>query len=191
MTIPLDLVVQFALGTIAGLFANRSVGTGGPFVNRVFMGLLASVAVFWVPPALVRFHFWNDWTWLYLIPPARFPAARQIPAEAAYVSAMFLAGIAGYRLAFRALSKANQVVLVALPWVAVVSLAAFLADRVFVFASFERWATGRAASIVETPWAFVMFSIELAAVIATVAVVRRLAESVSRPNPAFASARAR
>ncbi|MBI3073848.1 MAG: hypothetical protein HYY84_17195 [Deltaproteobacteria bacterium] len=191
MTLPLDLLIQFALGAVAGVFANRAVGAHGPFVNRVFVGFIASVAVFWVPPALVRFHFWNDWTWLYLLSPHRHPAVRQIPAEAAYISLLFLAGLAGYRVALRAVNRAFRAAAIAGPFVVVAILATVLVDRVFVFASFDDFVSGRARPIIETPWAFAMFAFELAAIIATVAVGRRLTESALRANPTLASVRAR
>jgi tetrahydromethanopterin S-methyltransferase subunit C len=191
MTLPLDLLIQFALGATTGVFANHAVGPRGPFVNRILVGLIASVALFVIPLALIRFHFWNDWTWLYLLSPTRHPAAAQIPAEAAYVSLLFLSVLAGYQSALRAATPPVRAAVIALPLVALVVSAIFLADRVFVFARFDEFVSARARPIIETPWAFVMFAAELAALIATVAVVRRLAHSAIRANPPLASARAR
>jgi hypothetical protein len=155
---PIDLVLNLALGLGFALCARDRVRADGPFAFPAFPLVAAFTAIVVLPVALYLYLAHPAWTLLYLVDPSTVPGLAVVPIVALHAGAIFLGWYGGVRLlranrerALRgclAVSVVLPVIAIALAW-----------GRLGRWGSYAEFHDGRALTLMEVKLGYVLIGV--------------------------------
>ncbi len=142
-TVPADLIINFILG-LSIAYSGRMDLRRTPrsvLATRYFAALLLLVGLVYLPVGGYLYWFHTDWSWMYLVAPARLPGGMGILVLAAYAASAF----AGYGIGAVRLRDGKERSVVVIATIAAVALAAvtvLLRRRLYWVGSYAQFHAG-------------------------------------------------